>query len=911
MHEDRLSKQKRRMVYAINTTIMKTLEYPMMATMLTESDWEYILVPLLAAGLPRAGLTRTFPRDILFGPTLAQGFGVFHPWYHQQITYLTTLLQHTQQQTMTGQLITASYEQLRLEMGTSGFMMDVSYQTMKDTVTKTWLTNLWEFADKFQIKIQDDTSQLKPQRQNDKFIMDALLAAGFKGYVLKELNACQMFLNTVALADIVNADGLDITINTWNGLPEDRGESQYQWPRQPNILPEKQWKQWRKVITKVFLAGHSRRLKEPLLLWEANAPSHWKWFYCLDENRLYAKEGILWRAYRQHRIRTSPRQGRAKYSKTDMVLRTPPNGLRFATIIKHGQLIHHQGPGHIIPIKSSRRKCTLTSFEQARKARNYLDQWAIQETSLTDDGEAIAKAISKGTAIAVSDGSYKDGRGTAGFILETSENFESKNRIVGVNSIPGEQEDQSSYRSEIGGVSGVVETVGILCNRFAIKSGDIKVGLDGEQAMQNIFGNWPLYPGQADYDLLKDLREKIKKSPITWTGIWVEGHQDEDTSFEDLDQWSQLNVESDGLSKDYWNSCMENEEWMPNKGFADEGWSIWIEDKKVTKVDKQALYAYAFSNRTTKYWATKHHLTSELITDINWEACQKSLNQLPFRERRWLLKHATGFCGVGKMELLRGDKDHQECPRCGQAEDAPHVVRCKGTGTDVVFEVAVQQLEIHMGEKQTAPEIIAGLGKRIRQWRKYSTAQIIDQDTPFPRYYRNDELGTKATLSEQDRIGWYNLLLGRMSKKWMDAQQKYLESMGKCTTGRRWMISIISKLWDIAWDMWQHRNHIVHNTLHPQKRLELELEKIGAQINELYAQGNETLLQRDKTLFLKSLETIKKGNCNEQAQWVTSVILAKQRAAAAKSARKESMTTERTLMEAWLGLPQTEEEAKE
>jgi hypothetical protein len=398
-------------------------------------------------------------------------------------------------------------------------MTDAPYQTMKDTVTKTWLTNFWEFADKFQIKIHDDTSQLKPQQQNDKFIMDELLAAGFKGYALKELNKCRMFLNAITLADIVNADGLDITINAWNGLPEDRGGSQYQWPRHPKNLPEKHWKRWRRVITKDFLAGHSRRLKEPLLSWEDNTPRHWKWFYCLDENCLYAKEGILWRAYRQHRIRTSPRQGRAKYLKTDIVLRTLPNGLRFTTIIKQGQLIHHQGSGHSIPTKSSRRKCTITSFEQARQARHALDEWAIQEISLTDDGEAIAKAISKGTAITVSDGSYKDGRGTAAFILETSENFESKNRIVGVNAIPGEQEDQSSYRSEIGGVSGVVETVGILCNRFAITSGKIKVGLDGEQAMKNIFGNWPLlYPGQADYDLLKDLREKIEKSPITWTG---------------------------------------------------------------------------------------------------------------------------------------------------------------------------------------------------------------------------------------------------------------------------------------------------------------------------------------------------------------------------------------------------------
>jgi hypothetical protein len=120
------------------------------------------------------------------------------------------------------------------------------------------------------------------------------------------------------------------------------------------------------------------------------------------------------------------------------------------------------------------------------------------------------------------------------------------------------------------------------------------------------------------------------------------------------------------------------------------------------------------------------------------------------------------------------------------------------------------------------------------------------------------------------------------------------------------MIAIISKLWDIAWDMWQHRNHIAHNTLHPKKIVELA--RIGQQVEELYAQGAKDLLQRNQSLFQKSLATIKKGNCNEQEQWVTSVLLAKQRSAAVKSACNTSMTTERTLMETWPGmLPDTEE----
>ena len=55
---------------------------------------------------------------------------------------------------MTGQLLVTSYEQLRLEMGTSGYMTDTSYRTMKASITKTWMTDLWDFADRFKIVIQ-------------------------------------------------------------------------------------------------------------------------------------------------------------------------------------------------------------------------------------------------------------------------------------------------------------------------------------------------------------------------------------------------------------------------------------------------------------------------------------------------------------------------------------------------------------------------------------------------------------------------------------------------------------------------------------------------------------------------------------------------------------------------------------
>ena len=79
----------------------------------------------------------------------------------------------------------------------------------------------------------------------------------------------------------------------------------------------------------------------------------------------------------------------------------------------------------------------------------------------------------------------------------------------------------------------------------------------------------------------------------------MEGHQDDSIHFEDLTRSAQLNVECDGLAKEYWNECNTSEAWTPNFGFSDESWSIWIQNKKLTKIDKQALYDHVCWNTST------------------------------------------------------------------------------------------------------------------------------------------------------------------------------------------------------------------------------------------------------------------------------------------------------------------------
>ena len=154
-------------------------------------------------------------------------------------------------------------------------------------------------------------------------------------------------------------------------------------------------------------------------------------------------------------------------------------------------------------------------------------------------------------------------------------------------------------------------------------------------------------------------------------------------------------------------------------------------------------------------------------------------------------------------------------------------------------------------------------------------------------------------MNDQDAMGWHNFMFGRISNGWVDTQQRYLERLGKKQTGKRWAAAIIEKVWEISWNMWQHRNHIKHNTLHPRRAAEMA--ELDRSLSEAYDRGNSKLLGQDQQLFAKTKHKLLKGTFIEKSQWIASVAMGHQKAKRAKEDYNASLEAERTLMTRWIG----------
>jgi hypothetical protein len=76
------------------------------------------------------------------------------------------------------------------------------------------------------------------------------------------------------------------------------------------------------------------------------------------------------------------------------------------------------------------------------------------------------------------------------------------------------------------------------------------------------------------------------------------------------------------------------------------------------------------------------------------------------------------------------------------------------------------------------------------------------------------------------------MLEGWLSWEWESTQQAYYTFTHSRRTGKRWLIQLIKKLWSIAWDLWEHRNGI----LHKQDNLvsDAELQRTNLRVSSLY-----------------------------------------------------------------------------
>jgi hypothetical protein len=121
-------------------------------------------------------------------------------------------------------------------------------------------------------------------------------------------------------------------------------------------------------------------------------------------------------------------------------------------------------------------------------------------------------------------------------------------------------------------------------------------------------------------------------------------------------------------------------------------------------------------------------------------------------------------------------------------------------------------------------------------------------------------------LEEQDKAGWDNAFYGRWVKGWSFIQDEDFKRRKINRTGRRWLASIIAQLFKTSWDMWEHRNAILHNV-----EKGAESQQINTDIAQEFSQGFAGLPTSIRHWTTKPLDKVLQSKLPARRAWLRKI----------------------------------------
>ena len=526
-----------------------------------------------------------------------------------------------------------------------------------------------------------------------------------------------------------------------------------------------------------------------------------------------------------------------------------------------------------------------------------LKQWQYQMTlcddhygwvpdSLTMEGseQALLLSLVSGTLRIISDGSYKDGIGTAATQLVTPDG---KHVLWVLTRVPGRRKDQSAYRSELTGIYAGIQVSTWLRDRWG--SGYlschfplIEPACDGLTALNNSFDKWTLKATTKHFDLLSAIREAVRKAKLTWRPRHVHGHQDKGSPPQKLSWWALQNIECDARAGIYRREiALSGAREAANPRFFTESSSLFIKGVKQPRLNPQDIMDLVTLPPLLHYWEAKQRLSSQAIAEIDWDQMSSIMKRLPSGLQRWTTKLASGMFGVGKFKHIWSKGQIPDAsPVCGKKEHKFHLFQCNSPEAQLEWELQVDALLQWMRDNSTDPNIQTCLLQHLRAVCQPSCIHRVGT-SPFFRQSPDFQ----QAIASQKIIGTHCLVEGLLSRRWAELQTIHFRSIGSRRSGEVWSDKVSKQLILFGFHIWQHRNGVQHSDSNFNLRQRHQEVNIG--IEEQFELGDHDQPVNVHRLLRRPCHEILSSTLADRESWLRTII--KERALARREASQRRL----------------------
>ena len=787
--------------------------------------------------LGKMGVVRTAPKEIIFAPIQYGGIGLHSTYVDQLIDHVKMLLHHGHTTSITGKLIRNSLQQMVIEMGLPGCPFKMDLNKIEYLTENTWVENTLRACQQHNVHIDTNEKWLHQWIDTDDFIMKrAILLLSKKGASL--MNKVRMYLGVVTLSDIMVADSKSIDKEILSGK---RGSSPspsrhaYRWPNVPPPTPA-EIANWRITILLLYdITETDTTLKSHHWRWFKYASrTHTAWNLSMTNGSIYQKEENEWRIWdREESANRSSRRAGCTYTATD--IRCPNLGDGAYAPIS----VHFTGENTIKIVSRGR-------YDVPPLGNNAVEApWYLPATSTVGEEEAqlYVQKISQGEGSAVCDGSYKQGRSTATFVVQhekmSQEEARQKRHHQSV-TVPGHPIDQSSYRGELGGILSTIAYTNELCKRTGTE-GTCTLACDNIGALSASFGWKTPNPNWKSFDIVSMIRHQLRISSIQWNHRHVKGHQDDQDKFLDLDAASQANVIADENAKEEW-----KKNYSPSKNrTAGQPWTITCQGTVLTGNVENRLRHELYETPLKKWWMKKCNLESCEENLIDWDAYYSFRKLTPKWRNVWAVKYGAGLLPTGQNLERRGHRDNPSCPWCSEeVETTEHLFQCSHEEMSKCFADEVDKIDDFL--RATTSQEIREAIIQLLQGLRSGEIELPDEPT-----------GVSTTMEEQFDLGQKATLNGMWLKSWTSHQSEYLKAIGSRKRAKVWVAQLALHLHEMVHAIWKARNEAIHkketSAFNKEKNCELD-----QKIDELYTGLPQLRLFRpsDRAIFKRENQTI-------------------------------------------------------
>jgi hypothetical protein len=293
--------------------------------------------------------------------------------------------------------------------------------------------------------------------------------------------------------------------------------------------------------------------------------------------------------------------------------------------------------------------------------------WLWANLSISGGADWIQDAVSEGTLVAVTDGSYIrelcPNLCSAAFVLECTKG---QGRMIG--SFSESLTVANAYRGELLGLM-AIHLILLSINKMNCElSGKVEIVSDCLGALRQV-SSLPPYriPSRCQHsDILKNVLVNCRDMSFTLYYSHMKVHQDDKKSFEKLSRTAQLNFICDHTAKQQ--IAIDGAEGATQgQMFPLEPIGSFIKGEKLTSETGDQLRFWAHLQLAGEFCTDQGILTNDQFDEIDWRSVHCTLHNLPRLFQVWAAKQVLNIAGTIKF-LLYQDGDASSAPVANSAK---------------------------------------------------------------------------------------------------------------------------------------------------------------------------------------------------------------------------------------------------